>query len=62
MFESANGYLIALFAIVINLSFYTVLVRNNLDKSVDLPNKFYIGLVIDIEVDRCYYLNNFKEV
>ena len=51
----------ALFASIINLLFYIVLIYNNLDKSIEISNKFYLGSVIDIEIDRYYYLNNYEE-
>ena len=61
MFKLVNRYLVILFIAVVNLSFYTILIYNNLDKLINLPSKFYINLVIDIEIDRYYYLNNFKK-
>ena len=62
IFKPVNGYPVVLFAIVIDLSFYIILVYNNLNKSINLSSKFYVNLIINIEVDRYYYLNNCEEV
>ena len=62
IFESTKGYLVVLFTLVIDLSFYIVLVRNNSNKSINLSSKLYINFVIDVKANRYYYLDNFKEV
>ena len=61
IFKPTKGCPIALFASVVNSSFHAVLVRNDSDKPVDLPNKLYINSVTDIEVDRYYHLDNSEE-
>ena len=61
MFEPANGCPVALFAAVVDSSFHAVLARNDSDKPIDLPSKFHVGSVMDMEVDGCYHLNDSEE-
>ena len=39
LFKSVKGYLVALFALVVNNSFYAILVRNDSNYNVCLPGR-----------------------
>ena len=39
MFEPANGYSVTLFTILVDLSCHAILVRNNSDQPIHLPNR-----------------------
>ena len=61
LFEPAKGCPVALFASIVDSSFHAVLARNDSDKPIDLPNKFHVGSVTDMEADGCYHLNDSEE-
>ena len=58
IFKPTLDYPIVLFILLVNSSFYTIIVRNNLKYLVYLPRKLYISTIIDLDVDGYYYLNN----
>ena len=58
VFESIDECSIALFAAVMNLSFYIVLTRNDFDESIYLLKRLQVGFVMNLEVDEYYYLQN----
>ena len=58
VFKSVDKCSIALFAVVVNLSFYAVLTRNNFDKSIHLLKRLQVEFVMNLEVDEYYYLQN----
>ena len=58
VFESVDKCSIALFAVVINLSFYVVLTRNNFDESIHLLKRLQVRFVMNLEIDECYHLQN----
>ena len=62
IFKSAKGCLVVLFTSIVNLLFYIILIYNNLNKSVNLSSKLYINIIIDIKVNKYYYLDNSEEV
>ena len=52
---------ITLFAIIINSLFHVVLIRNDLKKSINLFRKYQLKLIINLKINKCYYLNNYKK-
>ena len=60
VFESIDEYSIALFAVVVNSSFYTVLTRNDFDESIHLSKRLQVRFVMNLEVDECYHLQNIE--
>ena len=45
-----------------NFSFYAVLARNDLDYLIHLDKNLRLKSIIDLEINRYYYLNEFEEV
>ena len=45
-----------------NSSFYVVLARNDLDHLIHLNRNLRLELVINLEINEYYYLNDFEEV
>ena len=62
LFEPIKDYSIALFIAIIDSLFYAVLIRNDFDYIIYLSRKLQLGSIIDLEINKYYYLNNFKEV
>ena len=62
IFEFIDRYLVTLFFIIINNLFHVILIRNNFKYSILLFYKLQLNLVINLEIDKYYYLNSFEEV
>ena len=45
-----------------NFLFHAVLVRNDLNKLIYLIKKLRLKSIINLEINRCYYLNDFEKV
>ena len=58
IFKPTPDYLVALFTLLVDSFFYTIIVRNDLDSLIELPRKLYISTVIDLDINRYYYINN----
>ena len=58
IFKPAVDCPVILFVLLVNSSFHAVIVRNNSNILVDLPRKLYVSTVIDLDIDRYYYINN----
>ena len=61
IFKLINKYLVALFAFLVNLFFYAILVYNNLNKLIYLSKKLYIRSIKDLKINKYYYLSTFKK-
>lgn len=61
MFESVSECPVVLFAAVIDFSFHAVLVRNDFEQAIELSRKLQIDSIMNLEIDDCYYLNDFEE-
>ena len=61
IFKLIDKYLVALFAFLVNLFFYTILVYNDLNKLIYLSKKLYIKSIKDLKVDKYYYLSASKK-
>ena len=61
IFEPATDCPIALFASVVDSSFHAVLARNDSDVPVELPGKLQIGIVMDLDADGCYHVDDKEE-
>lgn len=62
LFKSVKKYSITLYTIVINSLFYVVLARNDLDRLIYLSKRFQLRLIIDLKINKYYYLDNFEEI
>lgn len=61
MFEPVNGCPVALFATLVDSLFHVVLAHNDFDQPVHLPSKLQVELVMDLEVDECFHLEDSKD-
>ena len=50
IFKLIDKYSVALFAFLVNLFFYAILVYNNLNKSIYLLKKLYIRSIKDLNI------------
>ena len=58
IFEPSLDYPIVLFILLIDSTFYTIIVRNNSEYLIYLPRKLYISTIIDLDVEGYYYIND----
>ena len=62
LFEFFKNNFIILFIIIIDFSFYVILIRNNLNKFIYLIKKLRLKSIINLKINEYYYLNDFEEI
>ena len=61
IFKSSSDYLVTLFVAIIDLSFYAILARNNIDKLILLLRKMQVSAIINLNINKYYYINDIEE-
>ena len=61
MFESVIRCFIVLFVVVINSSFYVILIRNDSDQLIHLLRKLQMRIITNMKINEYYYLNDFEK-
>ena len=58
IFKLVANYLVVLFVFLVNFFFYIILARNNLNILIKLSRKLQINIVINLNIDKYYYVDN----